>query len=166
MLLVTHLLDNKDSKKRYRADVLVEDHIAKIEGKIKKEIGKAAKRFGESFDAEMFAQTNPRVAGYRENMANIEARMKRCLEEEDLEDFKQLIVDEEIVDPVGGSRNWTDVRQFNLMFSTELGSVAEGGQHHLFATRNCSRNFCELFECAKNGSYEAAFWYCSNRKGF
>ena len=98
------LIDNKDSKKRYRADVLVEDHIAKIEGKIAKEIKKAAKRFGESFDAEMFAQTNPRVAGYKEKIESIEARMKRCLDEGDLEDFKQLIIDEEIVDPVGGSR--------------------------------------------------------------
>ena len=40
------LIDNKDSKKRYRADVLIEDHIAKIEAKINKDVVKAAKRFG------------------------------------------------------------------------------------------------------------------------
>ena len=38
------LIDNKDSKKRYRADVLVEDYMAKIEAKINKEITKARKR--------------------------------------------------------------------------------------------------------------------------
>src|SRR5678809_1680934 len=47
------LIDNKDSKKRYRADVLIEDHIAKIEAKIEKEVEKAKKRF-ENFDEKMF----------------------------------------------------------------------------------------------------------------
>src|SRR6266566_3745478 len=47
------LIDNKDSKKRYRADVLIEEQVAKIEGKIEKEVEKAAKRF-ENFDAAMF----------------------------------------------------------------------------------------------------------------
>jgi glycyl-tRNA synthetase len=55
------LIDNKDSKKRYRADVLVEDYIAKIEAKIKKEIIKAKKRFGDSFNEQQFMETNPRV---------------------------------------------------------------------------------------------------------
>jgi glycyl-tRNA synthetase len=120
------LIDNKDSKKRYRADVLVEEHIAKIEGKIKKEVTKAAKRFGDAFDEQEFVTTNGRVVGYKEKIEDIEARMKSAMESGDLEAFKQLIVDLEIADPVSGSRNWTDVRQFNLMFSTELGSVADG----------------------------------------
>ena len=55
------LIDNKDSKKRYRADVLIEDHIAKIEDKIKKECEKAQKRFGEAFNREQFVSTNARV---------------------------------------------------------------------------------------------------------
>ena len=41
------LIDNKDSKKRYRADVLIEDHVEKLRQKIEKEVNKAAKRFGE-----------------------------------------------------------------------------------------------------------------------
>lgn len=40
------MIDNKDSKKRYRADVLLEEHQDKIRDKINKEIDKAAKRFG------------------------------------------------------------------------------------------------------------------------
>ena len=58
------LIDNKDSKKRYRADVLIEDYILKLEDKIEKEVEKAAKRFGDSFDATMFRSTNARVLEY------------------------------------------------------------------------------------------------------
>ena len=126
------LIDNKDSKKRYRADVLIEDAIAKIEGKIDKEVKKAAKRFGDSFDEAQFTATNDRVLKYKGQIEDIESRMKSALEVGDLAALKQLIVDLEIADPVSGSRNWTDVRQFNLMFSTELGSVAdESGKIYL-----------------------------------
>lgn len=120
------LIDNKDSKKRYRADVLIEDHIAKIQGKIDKEVSKAQKRFGDDFDKDQFISTNPRVVGYTEKITSIESRMKDSIENEKLEDLKELIVDLEIADPISGSKNWTDVRQFNLMFSTELGSLADG----------------------------------------
>jgi glycyl-tRNA synthetase len=160
------LIDNKDSKKRYRADVLVEDHIAKIESKIEKEITKAAKRFGDSFDAEMFAQTNPRVVGYKEKIAAIETRMKRCLEEEDLEDFKQLIIDEEIVDPVGGSKNWTDVRQFNLMFSTEMGSVAEGANTIYLRPETAQGIFVNYLNVQKTGRMKLPFGIAQIGKAF
>ncbi|MDH5608124.1 MAG: glycine--tRNA ligase, partial [Cyclobacteriaceae bacterium] len=120
------LVDNKDSKKRYRADVLIEDQMAKIQAKIDKEVEKAAKRFGESFDEQQYLTTNPRVMGYRDEITSIEERMKASIGSGDLDALKQLIVDLDIADPVSGSKNWTDVRQFNLMFSTELGSVADG----------------------------------------
>jgi len=126
------LVDNKDSKKRYRADVLIEDQIAKLEAKINKEVIKAAKRFGESFDEVQFKATNPRVVANQEKIVNIENRMKEAIESGNLDGLKQLIIDLEIADPISGSRNWTDVRQFNLMFSTELGSVAdESGKIYL-----------------------------------
>ncbi|MFT6865566.1 MAG: glycyl-tRNA synthetase [Cyclobacteriaceae bacterium] len=126
------LIDNKDSKKRYRADVLIEEQMAKIQAKIDKEVDKAAKRFGDSFDKGQFLTTNERVVGYAKQIEEIENRMKSSIESGDLEGLKQLIVDLEIADPVSGSRNWTDVRQFNLMFSTELGSVAgESGKIYL-----------------------------------
>ncbi len=48
------LIDNRDSKKRYRADVLIEEEIAKIDDKIEKEVAKARKRFGESFDEALY----------------------------------------------------------------------------------------------------------------
>jgi glycyl-tRNA synthetase len=118
------LIDNKDSKKRYRADVLVEDHIAKIENKIAKEVKKAAKRFGDAFDEEQFRATNQRVLGYQENIEKISKRMAEALTNGNLQDLKALIEELDIADPVNGSKNWTDVRQFNLMFSTQLGNIA------------------------------------------
>jgi len=117
------LIDNKDSKKRYRADVLIEDHCAKIEGKIEKEVAKAAKRFGDAFDKDQFVATNPRVVEYQNQINTILARMGKSLENEDLDDVKALIEELEIADPVTGSKNWTEVRQFNLMFGTKLGAM-------------------------------------------
>jgi glycyl-tRNA synthetase len=119
------LIDNKDSKKRYRADVLIEDYMAKIEEKIDKEVEKAAKKFGETFDKEMFLKTNPNVLRNKEKLSGIESRFKNALEENNLGEVRQIIIDLEIACPISGTRNWTEVRQFNLMFSTEVGSIAE-----------------------------------------
>ena len=119
------LIDNKDSKKRYRADVLIEEAMAKIEDKITKEVDKAEKKFGETFDKEMFLKTNPNVLRNKEKVATIEARFKKALEDNDMDGLKQIIIDLEIVCPVSGTRNWTDVRQFNLMFSTQVGAIAD-----------------------------------------
>ena len=118
------LIDNKDSKKRYRADTLVEDYLAKQDDKINKEVEKAKKRF-ENFDEEMFRTTNGRVLEIAEKRNAVHARFVKALNENNLEEVKQIIIDCEIADPESGSRNWTDVRQFNLMFSTKMGSVAE-----------------------------------------
>ena len=112
------MIDNKDSKKRYRADVLVEDYMAKIEQKIKKEIIKAEKRFGETFDKEQYLTTNPRVVDYQKKRDGIAKRLYSAMDNEDFPAIKELIEDLGIADPVSGSKNWTDVRQFNLMFST------------------------------------------------
>ncbi len=126
------MIDNKDSKKRYRADVLVEEYLDKIEQKVNKELAKAAKRFGDSFDAAMYRQTNPRVKGYLEKHATIAKRLATAMTNSDLDDMKALIEELEIACPVSGSRNWTEVRQFNLMFSTQLGAVAgEEGKLYL-----------------------------------
>ena len=119
------LIDNKDSKKRYRADVLVEDYVAKIEAKIDKEVTKAAKRFGDSFDKKQFFETNPRVVGYQTKANDILKRLGKSLENEDLADVKALIEELEIACPLSGSKNWTDVKQFNLMFGTKLGASAD-----------------------------------------
>jgi glycyl-tRNA synthetase len=119
------LIDNKDSKKRYRADVLIEDYIQKQEQKIEKEIEKARKRFGESFDEKMFCETNGRVVELKNRISEISKRMNESLNSGNLSDVKALIEELEIVCPVSGSKNWTDVRQFNLMFSTHFGATSD-----------------------------------------
>jgi glycyl-tRNA synthetase len=103
---------------------LVEDYVAKIEAKIEKEVAKAAKRFGDQFDQQQFLQTNPRVLDYQEKATAILKRLGQSLEKEDLADVKALIEELEIACPESGSRNWTDVKQFNLMFGTKLGASA------------------------------------------
>ena len=120
------LIDNKDSKKRYRADVLIEDQLAKMDEKIEKEVEKAAKRFGESFDEALFRQTNPRVQEHVAKREELHSRFAKAMNDNNLEELRQIILDYEIVCPISGTKNWTDVRQFNLMFSTEMGSTSDG----------------------------------------
>lgn len=160
------LIDNRDSKKRYRADVLVEDHMEKILGKVNKEVTKAAKRFGESFDAEMFKETNPRVKGYRDQIAEIEGRLKQVQEDNDLEGFKTLIEDLGIVDPVSGTKNWTDVRQFNLMFGTELGSVAGEAQTIYLRPETAQGIFVNYLNVQKTGRMKLPFGIAQIGKAF
>ncbi|WOK05906.1 glycine--tRNA ligase [Imperialibacter roseus] len=90
------MIDNKDSKKRYRADNLIEDKATEYENN------------GESAKAEQLL-----------------ADMNRLLTAEDLKGVKELIESHKIVCPISGTANWTEVRQFNLMFSTKIGSVSE-----------------------------------------
>ncbi len=118
------LIDNKDSKKRYRADVLIEEFVAKIEAKIRKDVDKGKKRFGDAFDEAEFRSTNPNVTRRQTQIDDINERFKTALNAEDLTGVKALIEELGIVCPVSGSKNWTDVRQFNLMFKTELGAVS------------------------------------------
>ncbi len=126
------LIDNKDSKKRYRADVLIEDYMEKIEGKIDKEVDKARKRFGDSFDEAMYRATNDRVKRYADEHEAVRHRLATAMGNGDLGDLKAIIEELDIADPETGSRNWTDVRQFNLMFSTQLGNIAgEEGKLYL-----------------------------------
>jgi glycyl-tRNA synthetase len=118
------LIDNRDSKRRYRADNLIEDYLVKLDDKANKEVEKAAKRFGDTFDAVLYRETNPRVAEILRKRQEISERYQLAINNNDLVDFKQIIIDLEIADPDTGSKNWTDVRQFNLMFSTQYGALA------------------------------------------
>jgi len=160
------LIDNKDSKKRYRADVLIEDAIAKIEEKIAKEIEKAEKRFGDSFDRNMFIATNPRVVEYQKKVDDINSRMKEAIEKSDLTALRQLIVDLEIADPVSGSRNWTEVRQFNLMFSTELGSLADEANKIYLRPETAQGIFVNFLNVQKTGRMKIPFGIAQIGKAF
>ncbi len=159
------LIDNKDSKKRYRADVLIEEHMAKIEDKINKEVEKAAKRF-ENFDEAMFKTTNARVLEYQKKIDEIEARFKKALENNDLADVKQIILDCEIVCPISGSRNWTDVRQFNLMFSTSIGAVTDDSNIIYLRPETAQGIFVNYLNVQKTGRMKIPFGIAQTGKAF
>jgi glycyl-tRNA synthetase len=160
------MIDNKDSKKRYRADVLVEDAIAKMEEKIEKEVEKAAKRFGESFDKAMFIQTNPRVVEYQKKIDEANTRLKEAMSNNDMVAMKQLIVDLEVNDPISGTKNWTDVRQFNLMFSTEMGSIAEDANKIYLRPETAQGIFVNFLNVQKTGRMKIPFGIAQIGKAF
>ena len=160
------LIDNKDSKKRYRADVLIEDWIAKQDEKIEKECAKAAKRFGESFDKEMFLQTNGRVLEIAAKRNEVNRRMAEALNANDLAEVRQIILDCEIVCPISGSRNWTEVRQFNLMFSTQMGSVSEGANTVYLRPETAQGIFVNFLNVQKTGRMKIPFGIAQIGKAF
>ncbi|MBK7220329.1 MAG: glycine--tRNA ligase [Saprospiraceae bacterium] len=126
------LVDNKDSKKRYRADQLIEGYAEKIEAKIQKDVDKAKEKFGESFDETMYRATNPRVLERQQEIDAVLKRMNDALRDGNMEDLGALINECGITCEVSGSKNWTEVRQFNLMFNTQLGNIAgEEGKLYL-----------------------------------
>ncbi|MCB0409562.1 MAG: glycine--tRNA ligase [Flavobacteriales bacterium] len=160
------LIDNKDSKKRYRADVLIEEHIAKIEAKIDKEVEKGIKRFGDGFDKEQFLATNPNVLRNQEKIDEINARFKEALNNDDLAGVKKLIEDLEISCPLSGSKNWTDVKQFNLMFSTEIGSVAEAANKIYLRPETAQGIFVNYLNVQKTSRMKIPFGIAQIGKAF
>jgi len=160
------LIDNKDSKKRYRADVLIEDYVAKYDDKIEKEVKKAAKRFGDSFDKPQFLDTNPRVLDYKAKGAAILARMGKSLENEDLVDVKALIEELGIACPLSGSKNWTEVKQFNLMFGTKIGASAEHSTDLYLRPETAQGIFVNFLNVQKTGRMKIPFGIAQTGKAF
>lgn len=160
------LIDNKDSKKRYRADVLIEEHIGKIEGKIEKEVAKARDRFGDAFNQEQFRSTNARVLENQSKIDAINSRFKAAMDASDMAAVKQIIVDLEIVCPVSGTRNWTDVRQFNLMFSTQMGSVSDDSSTLYLRPETAQGIFVNFLNVYKTGRMKIPFGIAQTGKAF
>ena len=160
------LIDNRDSKKRYRADVLIEDQIGKYEEKIEKEIAKARKRFGEAFDEAQFRATNGRVLEHQAKRDALHERYAKAMNDMNLEELKQIILDEEIVCPISGTRNWTDVRQFNLMFKTEVGSTADGASTIYLRPETAQGIFVNYLNVQKTGRMRLPFGIAQIGKAF
>ena len=160
------LIDNKDSKKRYRADVLIEDYAEKLEQKVQKEIKKARKRFGADFDETQFVNTHPRVVKYREQQKSILQRMAKSLDNNDLADVKALIEELGIADPVSGSKNWTDVKQFNLMFGTKLGASAENATDLFLRPETAQGIFVNFLNVQKTMRMKIPFGIAQTGKAF
>ena len=161
------LIDNRDSKKRYRADVLIEDQIAKYEEKINKEVAKAAKRFGEAFDEAQFRSTNARVLEHQAKRDALHQRYSDAMNAgPDLNELRQIILDEEIVCPISGTKNWTEVRQFNLMFSTEMGSTADGAMKVYLRPETAQGIFVNYLNVQKTGRMKLPFGIAQIGKAF
>lgn len=160
------LIDNRDSKKRYRADVLIEDQLAKYDDKVEKEIAKARKRFGDSFNREQYVSTSPRVTELISKRESLHERFKEAINRSDLTELRQIILDEEIVCPISGSRNWTEVRQFNLMFSTEMGSTADGAIKIFLRPETAQGIFVNYLNVQKSGRMKIPFGIAQIGKAF
>ena len=160
------LIDNKDSKKRYRADVLIEEHIEKLNLKVQKEIVKAEKRFKDKFDKKQFIETNPRVQEILSSIDKIKSKMVAAFENEDLASVKMLIDDLEIKCPISGTCNWTEVRQFNLMFSTKLGASEDSSMDLYLRPETAQGIFLNYLNVQKTSRMKIPFGIAQTGKAF
>ncbi|MBO4443598.1 MAG: glycine--tRNA ligase [Bacteroidaceae bacterium] len=160
------LIDNRDSKKRYRADVLIEEQMAKYDDKIEKEVAKARKRFGDSFDEAQYRATSKNVLEHQAKRDALHARYAAAMNANDLAELKQIILDEGIVCPISGTRNWTDVRQFNLMFATEMGSTADGNMKVYLRPETAQGIFVNYLNVQKTGRMKVPFGIAQIGKAF
>ena len=160
------LIDNRDSNKRYRADVLIEDYCEKIEGKINKEIQKAKKKFGADFDQTKFIKTNKRVSDYFNKIDFIKKRLTQLLEDDNLSGLKSLIEELKINCPISGSNNWTDVKQFNLMFDTMVGSSDESSTKIFLRPETAQGIFVNYLNIQKTSRMKIPFGIAQTGKAF
>ena len=160
------LIDNKDSKKRYRADVLIEEHIEKLNLKIQKEINKAEKRFKEKFDKKQFIETSPRVKQILSSVEDIKSKMVSAFENDDLAKVKNLIYELEIKCPISGTCNWTEVRQFNLMFKTKLGASEDSSMDLYLRPETAQGIFLNYLNVQKTSRMKIPFGIAQTGKAF
>ena len=131
------MIDNKDSKKRYRADQLLEDKITRYE------------KDGKTNKAE-----------------ELQAALDQALLDNNLVQLKTLIEQHEIACPISGTRNWTDVRQFNLMFSTEMGAMAEDADKIYLRPETAQGIFVNFLNVQKTGRMKIPFGIAQTGKAF
>lgn len=131
------MIDNKDSKKRYRADNLIEDRIAKYvkEGKL-------------------------------DQAEQLQLDLDSALANDDLSRLKTLIEEHQIACPVSGTRNWTDVRQFNLMFATQMGAMAEDSDEVYLRPETAQGIFVNFLNVQKSGRMKIPFGIAQIGKAF
>lgn len=131
------MIDNRDSKKRYRADQLIEDKIARYE-----------------------------ADGKTEEAAALQADLDAALNADDLPRLKNIIEAHNIVCPISGTKNWTDVRQFNLMFSTQMGASAEDADTVYLRPETAQGIFVNFLNVQKSGRMKIPFGIAQIGKAF
>ena len=176
------MIDNKDSKKRYRADQLIEDRIDKLRVEGLKDIERrnGRKLIDEQVDIESSDKSEKEIKLLIEtNLVKrislsdkykkaelLNNRFNNALLENNLEELKNIIVEEEIVCPMSGTRNWTDVRQFNLMFSTEMGAMAEDSDKIYLRPETAQGIFVNFLNVQKSGRMKIPFGIAQTGKAF
>ena len=160
------LIDNKDSKKRYRADVLIEEYIEKQKIKINKEVIKAKKRFGDKFDENEFITTDKRVLELDSRIKSINERMADGFKKNNLKDIENLINELELKCPVSGTCNWTEVRQFNLMFKTNLGASSDSSMELYLRPETAQGIFLNYLTLQKTSRMKIPFGIAQIGKAF
>ena len=129
-------------------------------------MAKAAKRFGEAFDEAQFRSTNGRVLEHQAKRDALHERFSKALNDNNLDELRQIILDEEIVCPISGTKNWTEVRQFNLMFSTEMGSTADGVMKIYLRPETAQGIFVNYLNVQKTGRMKIPFGIAQIGKAF
>jgi len=160
------LIDNKDSKKRYRADVLIEDYIEKQKNKINKEVLKAKKKFGDKFNENEFITTNQRVLELNTRIKSINERMADGFKNNKLKEIENLINELELKCPVSGTCNWTEVRQFNLMFKTNLGASSDSNMELFLRPETAQGIFLNYLTLQKTSRMKIPFGIAQTGKAF
>ena len=160
------LIDNKDSKKRYRADVLIEEYIEKQKNKINKEVLKANKRFGDKFDENEFITTNQRVLELDTRVKAISKRMVEGFKNNNLKEIEDLINELDLKCPVSGTCNWTEVRQFNLMFKTNLGASSDSNMELFLRPETAQGIFLNYLTLQKTSRMKIPFGIAQTGKAF
>ena len=93
-------------------------------------------------------------------------RYSKAMNDMNLEELRQIILDEGIVCPISGTRNWTDVRQFNLMFKTEMGSTADGAFNIYLRPETAQGIFVNYLNVQKTGRMKIPFGIAQIGKAF
>jgi len=159
------LIDNKDSKKRYRADVLIEDYLDKLEQKSLKETNKKALKESWAPESDEYKRF---LVGNRDakKAAEVQERFQAALEGNDMQALKQLIEDCDIKCPESGTGNWTDVRQFNLMFKAQLGALAEEATDVYLRPETAQGIFVNFLNVQKSSRLKIPFGIAQAGKAF
>ncbi|MEX2513442.1 MAG: glycine--tRNA ligase [Cyclobacteriaceae bacterium] len=131
------MVDNKDSKKRYRADVLIEEKAAGYE-----------------------------QSGDPERARELLAAMGKLLDAEDFAALRELMINEAITCPISGTANWTEIRQFNLMFSTQVGSVADDSSTIYLRPETAQGIFVNFLNVQKTARMKVPFGIAQIGKAF
>ena len=134
--------------------------------KMNKEVAKAAKKFGDAFDEAQFRSTNGRVLEHQAKRDALHTRFAKALNDGNLDELRQIIIDEEIVCPISGTKNWTEVRQFNLMFSTDMGSTSEGAMKIYLRPETAQGIFVNYLNVQKTGRMKIPFGIAQIGKAF